>query len=110
MPGKEKGYSLPPDAAALFHDTVVHPLLDLEKHGGFGIIVIEADAQFISILVSVDGGPVKLQVLGIQVQAVHRIGVIRLTDAIFVQFQIRADVVANLKRGFFGNDVLQLKA
>src|SRR5882762_6471584 len=110
MPVEQILYCIPAYAPALLQYAVVHPPLDLEKDRSIGIIVVKAEAQFETVFIPVDRLPVKFQVVRVEVKAVDWIGIVRLADAVLVQFQIRADKLANLQGCFFADNVLLLEA
>src|SRR4051812_10400953 len=98
------------DAATLFQNTTVHPPLDLKKDGCVRIIVVKAEPELKSVLVTVDRGPIKLQVVRIEVEAVNRIREVWFANAVLVQFEVGLNKLAKLQCGVFGNDVLLLPA
>src|SRR6266516_2105688 len=99
-----------PDTAPLFEDAIIHPALELEEDRRVGIVIIETQSELKSVFVAVNGAPVELQGIRIEVQAVDGIGVIWFADAVLVQLQVRADEFPHLEGDLFVNDVLLLEA
>src|SRR5207245_176965 len=58
----------------------------------------------------VDGAPVQFQIVGVQVEAVHRVGVIGPADAELVHPEVAADEIAHEQGGRLGDQILQLEA
>ena len=81
-----------------------------DQNNGLAAQLAEAQAQLEAVFIPVDGTPVKLQVIRIEVETVDGIGIVWLADPIFVQFEIRSNKVPNLNRLFLINDVLLLEA
>src|SRR6266571_838004 len=99
-----------PHAAALLENAIVHPAFDFKEHRRPGMGAVIAQPEFETVLVAVDRAPIQFQIVGIQVEAVHRVGIIGPADAEFIHRQVAADEIAHEQGGRFGNQILQLEA
>ena len=86
------------DPTPLLDDRVIHPPLDLEVDRRMGVVLVEAQPQFVAILVTVDRPPIDLQVVAIEVQVMDRVRQIRATRAILVDLEIARHEIAYRKR------------
>ena len=107
--GQQPVHGIAAHSPALFADDVVHPPFDLKKNRRFRPVVIKAQPQLESVFIAVNCGSVKMQVIGIQIQAVHRVGKIGERCAVFIDFQVAADKIPHSPCHIFLDDILQLK-
>ena len=110
MPFQQISNRIAAHPAALFEDAVIHPPLYLEKNRCINIVVVKTEPKFETVFIPIDGPPVKLQIVRVEVKAVDWIRVIRLAHPILVQLKIRAHELPDLESGFFADDVLLLEA
>ena len=109
MARQQPGDRFLPDPTPLLQDAVVHAPLDLEEDGRGRIDVVVAQAELEAVLVPVDGPPVGLQVVRIQVQAMHRIGKVGLAHTVLIQSDVAADKFPHAESHLRGEEILQLK-
>jgi hypothetical protein len=107
---KERFDGFVADAAALFKDAVIHPALDLKKDRRLLTGAVIAETEFKPILISINGSPVELEIIRIQIKAMDWIRVVRAPDAELVHSQVAADKVSDVEGGFFRDQVFQLES
>jgi len=79
----------------LLQDAVVGATLDLKKHGASGIVIVKAHPKFEPVAVAILRRPVRVELVGIKVNAVHRVGEIRPFAGVFVWVEIAPHKVAH---------------
>src|SRR5439155_14573011 len=99
MPVQQISNRIAAHPAALFEDAVIHPPLYLEKNRCINIVVVKTEPKFETVFIPIDGPPVKLQIVRVEVKAVDWIRVIRLAHPILVQLKIRAHELPDLESG-----------
>ena len=76
----------------LLVDGVVLPSLGFEIDGGLGTPLVEADAEFVTIPIPVDGALIKEKIVRIEVETVHRIRLILLRRPEGIEIEIWTEI------------------
>ena len=97
-------------AAALFEDDILHAAFHLKKHRCLRVIAVVAKPQFETVFVPVHRSPVDLQLVVVEIQTMHGIGIVRLPDTVLVHVQVTAHEVAHFNGGMLRDQILQLEA
>ena len=74
------------------------------------VLRVITNPQFESVLVAVNGVPVGLQIIGVNVETVNRIREVGFADTILVQLQKGTDIVPDAASFLLADYVLQFKA
>ena len=95
---------------AVLHNPLVNPPFDFKTNGRRITIVVVTNPQLEAVALALVGRSIRRQLVGIEIERVDLVGIVRLAGRKLVGFQIIAEVATNRQSQIFGDDIFNLAA